>query len=127
MSISQLSQLSAIARVKFNDDAGFEPAFVVQRGFREVRPGNVNPPGPMGGFCQLIFDASFGLPSPDEFVVVISPESVVVPERGTSKNADVDWQWYFDPGFEEWTLLVVTSNCNGAAPRTFNVVAHRVN
>lgn len=124
MSVSQLSQLAAVARVTFVlDDAGFVPAFIVQRGFREVRSPQVAP-APLTGFCQLLFDASFGLPAPTEVVVVISPESQIVDQ---AYNSAVDWQWYFDPDLEEWTLLVVTSNCNGAAPRRFNVVAHRVN
>lgn len=119
MSISQLSHLAAVARV--NNVAN--PSFIVQRGFREVRQATVAP-GPFVGFCQLLFDSIFGLPAPDECVVTVSPESqIVLP----SANAAVDWQWYFDPTLEEWTLLVVTSDCDGALPRVFNLTVQRVN
>jgi hypothetical protein len=119
MATSQLSQLAAIARVVVDQGNNF--AFAVQRGFRKVEA-VATLPGPLPGFCRLSFDQSGGTPTPTECVVVVSPESQVLPP---SANAAVDWQWDFFGG--EWTLLVVTSDCNGAAQRTFNVVVHRVN
>lgn len=93
----------------------------MQRGFRDVRAVTVAP-GPLPGFCRLSFDQSGGTPTPTECVVVVSPESQIL---APAANAGVDWQWDFFGG--EWTLLVITSDCNGAAERAFNVIVHRVN